>query len=283
MIAKLETLVEDIGKVLVNPQQISTEDGVAFGKDLSDVITRRLREGPLQSNTLRMSNLGTKCLRKLWYTVNAPEKAEPLHWTVRLKFLYGDLLEELVLFLSGIAGHTVTDRQGELELDGIKGHRDGKIDGTLVDVKSASGYGFGKFQSGLEPSGDSFGYLTQLASYQRADSGDTSRDGAFVVVNKETGNICVDYHDNLPTEDIPGIIASAKQAINLPEPPARFYTDEEDGKSGNRKLPTPCSYCQWKSTCWGQIRGFAYSGGPRFLTKVERTPDVQEFEVWRPK
>lgn len=230
-----------------------------------------------------MSNLGTECLRKLWYTVNAPEKAEPLHWTTRLKFLYGDLIEELVLFLAGISGHTVTDRQETLRVDGIEGHRDAKIDGVLVDVKSASGYGFRKFQEGLQADGDAFGYLPQLAAYSAADSTSEQRDGAFIAVNKENGDIVVDYHSELPTEEIPERIRRAKAAVNLPEPPERHYGPEPDGKSGNQKLSTPCSYCQWKSTCWPEVRGYAYSNGPRFLVKVEREPDVPEFKVWKHK
>ena len=229
-----------------------------------------------------MSNLGTKCLRKLWYTVNQPEKAEPLSWHVRLKFLYGDLVEELVLFLASVAGHDVTGRQEVLQINGVKGHRDAKVDEVLVDVKSASGYGYRKFQSGLKEDEDAFGYLPQLASYRAADSNNKGVDGAFIAVNKETGEICVDYHEDLPTEDIPGIIARAKQAVSLPEPPERGYRPEPDGKSGNEKLATPCSYCQWKSSCYPSIRGFAYSGGPRYLTKVDRLPEVPEFQVWRP-
>lgn len=282
MIKKLETLVEDIGNILVHETKVSDEEAEQFGKSVSEVIARRLREGPLPSNSLRMSNLGTKCLRKLWYTVNQPEKAEPLHWTTRLKFLYGDLIEELVLFLSGIAGHSVTERQGELNFNGIKGHRDGKVDGVLVDVKSASGYGFRKFQQGLSDGDDAFGYRTQLASYKKADEAEQDSVGAFIAVNKETGEICVDVHEDLPTEDIPGIIERAKQAVSLPEPPERGYGPEPDGKSGNEKLATPCSYCQWKATCWPNVRGWAYSGGPRFLVKVVREPDVPEFKVWRP-
>ncbi len=280
---KLDTLVEDIGKVLTTPQDISDEEGQKFGKDLSDVILRRLREGPLQSSELRMSNLGTKCLRKLWYTVNQPERAEPLHWTTRLKFLYGDLIEELVLFLTSAAGHDVTGRQETLQIDGIQGHRDAKVDGTLVDVKSASGYGYRKFQIGLKPEEDAFGYLQQLAAYRKSDTSDVSNGGAFIAVNKETGEICVDVHQELPVSEIPETIRRAKAAINLPEPPERGYAAEPDGKSGNQKLATPCSYCQWKATCWPGVRGFAYSGSPRYLVKVDREPEVPEFKVWRPE
>lgn len=229
-----------------------------------------------------MSNLGTPCLRKLWYTVNKPELAEPLSGPVRLKFLYGDLIEELILFLASVSGHSVTERQGELDIFGIKGHRDGKIDGILVDVKSASGYGFRKFEQHLELEGDAFGYITQLAAYKAADGDVSDRLGAFIAVNKETGEICVDEHKELPTEEIPFIIRKAKAGTSLPEPPPRDFTEEPDGKSGNQKLTTVCSYCQWKATCWPEIRGYSYSTGPRFLTKVVREPDVPEFKVWRP-
>jgi len=124
--------------------------------------------------------------------------------------------------------------------------------------------------------------LQQLAAYKVAGGADGTRTGAFLAVDKSSGEIHLDDHEDLPTEDIPGIIARAKQAVSLPEPPARGYKDEEDGKSGNRKLGTTCSYCQWKATCWPGIRGYAYSGGPRFLTNVSREPDVPEFKVWRP-
>jgi hypothetical protein len=186
------------------------------------------------------------------------------------------------LFLAGISGHSVTGRQETLRIDGVEGHRDAKVDGVLVDVKSASGYGFGKFQEGLKPAEDSFGYLPQLASYRRADEEVEGSDGAFIAVNKENGNIAVDYHQELPVAEIPETIRRAKAAINLPEPPARGYSAEPDGKSGNQKLATPCSYCQWKSTCWPGVRGFAYSGSPRYLIKVDREPEVPEFKVWKP-
>jgi hypothetical protein len=45
------------------------------------------------------------------------------------------------------------------------------------------------------------------------------------------------------------------------------------------KLGTGCSYCAFKKHCWPGLRGFAYSGGPRYLTNVVKTPDVPEFEL----
>jgi hypothetical protein len=36
------------------------------------------------------------------------------------------------------------------------------IDGEVVDVKTASGYGFRKFKDGTLPEEDTFGYMAQL-------------------------------------------------------------------------------------------------------------------------
>ena len=58
--------------------------------------------------------------------------------------------------------------------------------------------------------------------------------------------------------------------------PERCYPDIPDGKSGNMKLSVPCSYCSFKEHCWPELRTFIYSNGPRYLTKVVRTPDVYE-------
>lgn len=226
-----------------------------------------------------MSNLGEKCHRKLWFLKNKPETVEPLSGATRLKFLYGDIIEQLVLFLAKLAGHSVTREQDEVSIGPVKGHIDGVVDDTLVDVKSASTYSFSKFQSKLTPETDAFGYLTQLGSYRRATG---ISKGAFVAVDKTLGHICVDKHYEEDKTDYEELINQAQRATNLPEPPERYYRPEPDGKSGNEKLGTNCSYCPVKKACWMDanggkgLRAFSYSSGPRFLTQVMRQPDVPE-------
>jgi len=46
--------------------------------------------------------------------------------------------------------------------------------------------------------------------------------------------------------------------------------------SPNMKLPMMCSYCDFKKTCWPNLRSFAYSGGPVHLVDVVNEPDVPE-------
>lgn len=223
-----------------------------------------------------MSNIGEKCLRKLWYIVNKPEAAEPLPPWTRLKFLYGDIIEQVIFFLSKIAGHQVAEEQAVLKLYGIRGHKDGNIDNVLVDVKSASSFGFEKFRRGLQPSEDSFGYLTQLGAYARADE---RSERAFVAVDKSSGEICLDKHYEEDKTNYEELIDQARRATNLPEPPERYYRSEPEGKSGNEKLGVSCSYCQFKKECWPTVRGFAYSRGPIYLVDVKRLPDVPEIPL----
>jgi hypothetical protein len=191
-----------------------------------------------------------------------------------MKFLFGDILEELLLFLAEEAGHTVTGRQDELVIGGVKGHRDAVVDGVLVDAKSASSFSFKKFKDGLTHDTDSFGYLTQLNSYHQA-SNDVDKDKmAFLVIDKQLGHIHLDEHK--PSKEDYSKLAQYKTAMVQEAIPPRCYEDEEEGKSGNRKLGTICGYCPFKKKCWPEMRTFLYARGPVYLTRVERLPDVKE-------
>jgi len=224
-----------------------------------------------------MSNIGSKCDRKLWYTVNEPNKAEPLPPEVRFKFAFGHILEELVLFLAKEAGHSVEGTQDTLTIAGVKGHRDAVVDGVLVDVKSASSYSFKKFEDGLTSDKDSFGYLDQLGAYLYASQDDpvvVHKDrAAFIAVDKTLGHITVDVQPNT-YKNYDKVVAEKKAVITQKEPPPRAFSDEPDGKSGNRKLGTECSYCAFKNNCWSGLQTYIYSSGPRYLTRVVREPDV---------
>jgi hypothetical protein len=227
-----------------------------------------------------MSNLGSPCERKLWYHVNKPSERETFSAATRLKFLYGDLLECVILFLARVSGHKVEGEQDELEIEGIKGHRDAVIDGVTVDVKSASSYSFNKFVEGLDATNDAFGYVDQLGSYVHAGKENPVESdpkvGAFLAVDKQLGKMTLDVHTY--EKDYVEAAQRKKEMVTKPEPPPRAFFDEPDGKSGNRKLGTNCSYCDFKRTCYPNLRGFAYASGPRYLTKVVKLPDVPELK-----
>lgn len=275
---QLDTLVQDIYALFTEPHEFDEGNVEEFGKRLATHISNRIKDEK-SGDTLRMSNLGTPCDRKLWYTVNKPEAAEPLPPEVRFKFLYGDIVEELVLFLAKEAGHSVDGTQDTLEIGGVKGHRDAVIDGVVVDVKSASTYSFKKFDSHLSAEDDAFGYLDQLGAYLYASQDDPKvlhKDrAAFVAVDKTLGHITVDVHPNTG-KDYDKLVEEKKALVSLNVVPPRGFSDEPDGKSGNRKLGTECSYCSFKQTCWPSLQTFFYSNGPRFLTVVSREPNVSK-------
>lgn len=275
----IDTLVPDIYE-LIGGQKHNVLDSIKdqFGNRLSEIISTRLFRGD-ERPALRFSNLGTNCERKLWYQLNEPGQADPLPPEARVKFLFGDILEHFLLFLAREAGHTVEGEQDELEVDGVKGHRDAIIDGVLVDVKSASSPAFNKFKNHLLEEDDPFGYLTQINSYLYASADDprlqVKDKVAFFAIDKQLGHICLDVYDAHPP-NLPAIIKYKKMIVSQKRPPERQYRSIPDGKSGNEKLGTYCSYCEFKKTCWPGLRTFVYSNGPRFLTKVERDPDVKE-------
>ena len=278
-IKTIDTLVEDIQALMVGgldtlPKEILDE----FSIRLSHTVGSRLVREPREF-TLRMSNIGKPCIRQLWYEKNYPEQGEQLRAETYTKFLYGDILEDLLLFLAELAGHTVEGRQDELAIGGIRGHRDCVIDGVLVDVKSASTYSFNKFKSGLTSDQDSFGYLTQLQSYLHASQHDDlvrdKRRGAFLVIDKTLGHICLDVHPYEPY-DWEREYERRINTIDGKEAPPRAFAPVPDGKSGNYKLGVNCSYCPVKSLCHPGLRTFLYSTGPVYLTRVERLPNVPE-------
>lgn len=226
-----------------------------------------------------MSNVGKPCERQLWYEINQNEEGEPLRAETFMKFLYGDVIEELLLFLARLAGHKVEGEQDEQEIANIKGHRDCVIDGVLVDVKSASSYSFKKFKEGRLEEDDAFGYVSQIQSYLYAGQKDPKvkdkERAAFLVLDKTLGHICLDIHQkkDFNWEEY---YERKKDIVAQETPPRRGFDPVPEGKSGNKKLPVNCSYCAFKHTCHPNLRTFLYSYGPVYLTKVEREPNVLE-------
>jgi hypothetical protein len=167
-----QKIVEDIYSKLDElndkPLEISEDLIDNFGEAMKEAIRSWSTPQGRDGFSLRMSNIG-RPMRQLWFEKQAEAKDKRLHASLFVKFLYGHLLEELLLLLVKISGHKVTDEQKEVEINGIKGHMDCKIDGEVVDIKSASGFSFSKFSKGLLSEDDPFGYLSQLAAYEHAE------------------------------------------------------------------------------------------------------------------
>ena len=192
------------------------------------------------------------------------------------------MIEELVLAIVKAAGHDVKGEQDRLDVHGIKGHRDCVIDGMTVDVKSASPFSFKKFKEGELRENDPFGYISQLSSYVYAGQDDplvtNKTAGAFLVIDKVNGHICLDAYDfeeELKTKEVE--MLAAKEMVSGPIPVDRIQPIPQSKTSSNTKLDMQCSYCEFRKTCWPEARTFLYSTGPLHLVDVVDTPRV--FEV----
>jgi hypothetical protein len=276
VMGKLEDVVEDIYELLENENEIPDEVYEEFGRNMADAFRKQL--GQDRGNDLSMSQLGSPGC-KLWFKANEPEKGEPLRGQTRLKFLYGDLIEAMIITLIKATGkHEVTGEQTKLELDGVSGSRDCVIDGVLVDVKSASTYSMKKFKDNGLYNDDPFGYLPQIEAYHEASEDCDPTRFAFLAIDKQHASISLDVYETKRDGRAAKNVHDKKQAIQG-DFPGRSFQDVPDGKAGNRKLATQCSYCDFKEACWPGLRTYLYASGPRFLTVVKRTPDVPEKSV----
>lgn len=276
----INTLVDDIYNILdEQTHHEASEDNVkAAGESFKQLLRTRFKKREIKKGegALRFSSLG-KSDTQIWYAANMPEKAEPLPPKTMFKFLYGDVIEILLIFLAKEAGHEVTHEQHEVEEDGITGHTDCVIDGVCTDVKSASSYAIEKFKSGSFVFDDPFGYVYQLAGY--ANKLETEK-AAFLVCDKVHGDIVLAPLDEVYIRGNPPgpRIAHLKKVIAMPDPPKDGCCgcDCPEGKSGNRKLNINSSYCAYKYQCYPGLRKFYYSRGPVFLTHVAKEPKVEE-------
>lgn len=274
---ELKDLPKDIYS-LFNPDEdhICDEENLnQFAENIKDLMRVRLKAYTPPNNPLRFSALGRPD-RQVWYDAHPDGTQETMLPKVYIKFLYGDLIEQMLLFLAKEAGHSVEQEQAEIEVDGVKGHIDAIIDGTVVDVKSASSFGYKKFADNRVTEDDPFGYVDQLAGYASVLT--PGKPAAWLANDKVHGDICITPLSKIVIDHHPPAerISHLKGVIESETPPDRCYEPVPDGKSGNLKLPTPCGYCRHKHRCHPDLRTFLYSTGPRFLTHVAREPDVPE-------
>lgn len=277
-----QKIVEDIYSKLDElndkPLEISEDLIDNFGEAMKEAIRSWSTPQGRDGFSLRMSNIG-RPMRQLWFEKQAEAKDKRLHASLFVKFLYGHLLEELLLLLVKMSGHKVTDEQKEVEINGIKGHMDCKIDGEVVDIKSASGFSFSKFSKGLLSEDDPFGYLSQLAAYEHAEG---TNEGGFLVINKETGELCFYQPEELDKPNVKQKIKDLKHKLTLVNPPDFCYSPIPEGKSGNMRLPKNCTYCPHKFECHKDsnngegLRTFKYSKGLMYFTEVVKKPKVEE-------
>lgn len=272
----INTLIPDIYS-LVQRKDGWFNDQLArsFSQDLGTRLQSQLGENTSRG-TLRLSQMGARCPRAVWYSVHHPEMAEPLPPWVEIKYSFGHILEALVITLAKAAGHEVTGEQDELILDDIVGHRDCVINGYTVDVKSTSSIGFTKFETGKFD--DIFGYLDQLDGYVLSAKDDPlvkHKDKGFLLaIDKQLGHMCLYPHEvtHERAERLRARIAYYCTLVTLKDPPPCECKVISQGSSGNLQLDLKASYSSYKYCCFPDLRTFKYANGPVFLTRVVKRP-----------
>lgn len=291
----ISTLIDDMYEVVEGKGGWDATVSEFFGNWLAEKSLENFGEERSHRDWLGLSAVGKPCDRQKWYTVNQSESAAPLSAEALGNFFWGDMMEAFTISLAIAAGHKVEGLQEPLEINGVPGSGDCIIDGRVVDVKTASNFGFAKFQynqlKGYDKKGewvpavdvDGFGYISQLSSYLYAYRDDPrvrdKENASFLVVKKDKFKLHLDTYnlkDEIARKE--GEIEHAKKVISGDMPP-RGFSDIPDGKSGNKMLGFQCSYCEFRKTCWPETRTFLYSNGPRHLTKVAKRPAEHIREV----
>ena len=280
----ISTLATDIKHLI---SEISNGKPANMTEENMDVFLKNIKEAMLAWNTppvrtdkegkLRMSVLG-KPARQLWYDKHSPKDRKDEDSGLNLKFLYGHIIEHLVLYLAELAGHNIKDQQRKVEVSGVSGHIDSIIDGEVCDVKSASPFSFKKFQSGEIVGDDPFGYHAQLAAYEE---GCNTKAGGFLVVDKSSGDICFYKPDDMAKPNVKSLIKNLNTALEQDTPPEKCYEYKTE-KNGNKTLATGCMFCPHKWECHTDANGgkglrvFKYSNKNVMLAEVVKEPNVDE-------
>ena len=280
----ISTLATDIKHLIAN---ISNGKPANMTEENMNVFLNNIKEAMLAWNTppvktdkegqLRMSVIG-KPARQLWYDKHSPKDRKDEDAGLNLKFLYGHIIEHLILYLAELSGHKIEDQQKKVEIDGISGHIDSKIDGEICDVKSASSFSFKKFQSGEIVGDDPFGYHAQLSGYETANG---TKEGGFLVVDKSSGDIWFYKPEDMAKPNVKSLIKNLRSTLKKDTPPEKCYEFKTE-KNGNKTLATGCMFCPHKWECHSDtnngkgLRVFKYSNKNVMLADVVKQPLVEE-------
>lgn len=254
----------------------------AHPEDMGMAILRQLTSGeaPGGKAALRMSSLG-KCARALCYAVNdVPENGRSIDGRSRATFAMGDACE--VLLSTALADSICATgwrmegyrEEGQISIDwevdghSIMGHPDGVLfdpDGQkhLLEIKSASSYGFSKWQkaldNGQEPWTPEESYWWQIQGYMAALD---VRQAYILTLCKDSGAIMGWWHKadpgfgpmlkrhlELATNENPGMVPRQLPCGTQLRPVRKLSKKTGNPLKGDGALPWQCRYCNFYKTC----------------------------------
>ena len=236
---------------------MSQENIEQVATDIKDALNRQFNTKREEKFRLRMSNIGRPSCQ-LWFEKNKPETALPKPTTFVMNMMIGDIVEAVFKAVLREANVKFEDTDTvKLEIDDehtISGSYDLAINDAVDDIKSASDwsykYKFDSFES--LASGDSFGYVGQLAGYAKAAG---KKAGGWWVLNKANGhfkyvraNIDMDYELDKIKDNIKK--AEADELVRCFEPEPETFRGKE---TGNVVLNKNCTFCSYRTTCWDNL------------------------------
>jgi hypothetical protein len=228
-------------------------------QDVSDALKRQFGGGNKRDGFgLRMSNIGRPSCQ-LWFEKNKPETALPRPTTFVMNMMLGDIVEAVFKGLLKEAGVEYEDSKKvtlELPDHSISGTYDIVIRDAVDDIKSASDWSYrNKFQSYESlASGDSFGYVGQLAGYAAASG---KKAGGWWVVNKANGDFKYVPADGLDVDtELVKIEENIDKALSNDlercfEPEKETFNGKE---TGNLVINKGCTFCSYRKACWPNMK-----------------------------
>ena len=227
--------------------------------DIKDALNRQFNGGRRGGFTYRMSNVGRPSCQ-LWWEKNHPKEAMPKPTTFIMNMMIGDIVEAVFKALLTQAGVKFDNsEQVTLKLKNkrkVTGTYDLIVDGAVDDIKSASDWSYKyKFESfEALKSGDSFGYVGQLAGYAKASG---KKVGGWWVVNKANGQFKYVPASNMNLdEEIDKIketikVSKQKELVRCFAPEPEFFRKVP---TGNMVLNRNCTFCEYRTSCWETLR-----------------------------
>ena len=226
--------------------------------DIKDALNRQFNTKRDEKFRLRMSNIGRPSCQ-LWFEKNKPETALPKPTTFIMNMMIGDIVEAVfkaILRESNVKFENSEDVTLEIdEKTTISGSYDLVMNDAVDDIKSASDWSYKyKFDSYESlHSGDSFGYVGQLAGYAKASN---KKAGGWWVVNKANGhfkyvraNIDMDKELDKIKKNIKE--TESDELVRCFEPEPEMFRGKP---TGNMVLNKNCTFCSYRQSCWENLK-----------------------------
>jgi len=236
---------------------MSQENIEQVATDIKDALNRQFNTKREDKFRLRMSNIGRPSCQ-LWFEKNKPETALPKPTTFVMNMMIGDIVEAVFKAVLREANVKFEDTDNvTLEHDEntkISGSYDLVMNDSVDDIKSASDWSYKyKFDSYESlHSGDSFGYVGQLAGYAKALG---KKAGGWWVLNKANGlfkyvraHIDMDKELDKIKKNIKA--TESKELVRCFEPEPETFRGKE---TGNIVLNKNCTFCSYRNACWENL------------------------------